>query len=100
MNIQELINSETNVTLSVTTSDLQNFADYLISQSKKELEEIVKTDKSETFLTAKQAADILKVDNSTLFRWAKKGILSPFKVGGHPRYKMSDIKAFSEGNHF
>jgi hypothetical protein len=97
MNIQELIKNGMNVSVTVKSEDLKHFADYLIEQTKKELEETVISDKAETYPTPKQVSEILNVDLTTLWRYRKKGYLVPIEVGGKRRYRMSDVKAILNG---
>ena len=99
MNITELLNTgEINVSVSIKVGELKEFADYLIEQTKKELEETVISDKAETYPTPKQVSEILNVDITTLWRWSQKGYLVPIEVGGKRRYRMSDVKAILNGN--
>ncbi len=95
--IQELLKNEANIVLTVDINILKNFADYLINVTKKELEEIVLTDKAETYPTVKQVSEILQVDTVTLWRWNKKGYLKHIEFGGGRRYKMSEVKAILNG---
>lgn len=97
VNIQELVKRCIGVAVTVELNDLKHFADYLIEQTKKELEEIVISEKAETYPTPEQASEIFNVDKSTLWRWAKRGYLVPIEVGGKRRYKMSEIKAILNG---
>lgn len=97
MNIQELVEKCTNVSITVNTSDLKVFGDYLIEKTKKELEEIVINDKAETYLTPKQVTEMLNVNATTLWRWQKRNYLVPIEFGGGRRYRMSDVKALMNG---
>lgn len=97
MNIQELIKSGANVSVTVESNDLINFGDYLIQKTKKELEEIVISEKAESYPTVKQVSEMLNVDLSTLWRWSKKNYLVPVEFGGGRRYKMSEVKALMNG---
>lgn len=97
MNIQELIKSGNSVSVMVESNDLKRFADYLIDQTKRELEEVVISDKAETYPTPKQVSEMLNVDTTTLWRWKNKGYLVPIEVGGKRRYRMSDIKKILNG---
>ncbi len=97
INIQELVEKCTNVSVTVNTNDLKVFGDYLIEKTKRELEEIVLSDKAESYPTIKQASEMLNVDASTLWRWNKKGYLKTIEFGGSRRYKMSEIKALMNG---
>lgn len=47
---------------------------------------------TDKYLTSEQTADLLSVDRSTLYRWEKKGILTPCKAGGVVRYREKDIQ--------
>ncbi|MBP7507253.1 MAG: transcriptional regulator [Prolixibacteraceae bacterium] len=100
MYIQELIEKYANVSINVEAKDLKHFADYLIEQTKKELEETVISDKAETYPTPKQVSEMFNVDLTTLWRWKKKGYLVPIEVGGKRRYKMSDVKAILYGGKY
>lgn len=99
MNIQELVEKCTNVSITINTSDLKVFGDYLIEKTKREWEEIVLSDKVESYPTVKQVAEMLNVDVCTLWRWNKKGYLKTIEFGGGRRYKMSEVKALMNGGH-
>jgi len=47
--------------------------------------------KKEIIYTPQEAADRLKVNRTTLWRWANRGKLLPRKIGGTVRYTESDI---------
>ena len=91
--IEELIKSKADLTLAIKIKDLKEFADYLIGKTKRELEEIVVSEKAETYPTIKQVSEILNVNITTLWRWNKNGYLKTIEFGGGRRYKMSDVKA-------
>lgn len=97
VNIQELIKSGSNVSLTIEISVLKDFGDYLIDNTKRNLEKVVLDDKMETYPTINQVSEILSVDLSTLWRWNKKGYLKTIEFGGGRRYKMSDVKAILNG---
>ena len=97
MNLQHLLDSGSNITVSVSLIDLKEFANTLIDKTKRELELAVISDKAETYPSPAQASEILAVDLSTLWRWNKKGYLCPVEIGGKRRYKMSDIKRILNG---
>ena len=97
MNIQEILKTGANFTVSIGINDLKEWHYEVINSIKKELEEIVLSDKAETYPTVKQVSDILNVDNSTLWRWNKRGYLKTIEFGGGRRYKMSEVKALLNG---
>jgi hypothetical protein len=97
MNLNEIIKSGTNVSITVEAKDLKHFADYLIDKTKKEIEDVVISDKAESYPTVRQVTEMLNVDASTLWRWNKKGYLKTIEFGGGRRYKMSEVKALMNG---
>lgn len=97
MNINELLESNAKISITVTGEDLLKFGDYLLEKKTRALEEAVISDKAETYPSPKQVAEILGVDLSTLWRWTRKNYLVPVEIGGKRRYKMSDVKALLNG---
>lgn len=94
MNIASLIESEANVQIVVTLSDLKEFALTIVSEAMaaKEAEK-----KGERYLTPDVVADMVGVSKNTLWRWEKEKYLIPIKVGRKSRYKLSDVKSILEG---
>lgn len=93
MSIQEIIKSGANVSITVGTNDLLQFANHLIRSTKEELEKSILAKNKETYITPDEASAQLRVDRSTLWRWAKTGYLIPAEVGGKRLYKQSEIDA-------
>ena len=89
--IQEIIQSGANVSITIGTNDLMQFANHLIRTTKKELESTILANREETYVTPDEASAQLRVDRSTLWRWSKTGYLIPIEVGGKRLYKQSDI---------
>lgn len=71
MNIASLIESESNVQIVVTLSDLKEFALTIVSEAMaaKEAEK-----KEEKYLTPDDVADMVGVSKNTLWRWKKRNI--------------------------
>ncbi len=97
MNINEIIKTGVNVTVAIGINELREWHKEVIADTRRELEEIVLSDKAETYPTVKQVSEILSVDLTTLWRWNKKGYLKTLEFGGGRRYKMSDVKAILNG---
>lgn len=97
MNLQNILESEANITISIGISDLRAWHAEVITSTKKELEAVVLADKAEKYLSPNQVSEMLGVDLTTLWRWAKKKYLTPVEVGGKRRYRSSDIKAILNG---
>jgi len=93
MNIQDIINSGANVSLTISASDLIEVINCAITATRRELEQSVTSDKMEAYLTAEEVAEMIGVTKVTLWRYAKKGYLTPIEVGGKRKYLKSDIKA-------
>jgi excisionase family DNA binding protein len=59
---------------------------------------ILSIDERERFLLPAEAARLLGVATSTLRRWAEEGKLqSGSTIGGHRRYRESDILRLAQG---
>ena len=97
MNLQDLLQSEANISLTVSLTDLRTFSNELIQQTKSELEAELIATRQESYLTRLETAGFMKVDQATLWRWAKRGYLSPIEVGGKRMYKMSDVMRILNG---
>lgn len=95
MNIQQLLESGANVTVSVTPADLKEFALSLINAA----QEMGKQQKKEEekYLSARETAEMIGATRTTLWRWEKTGYLVPIKRGNSVYYRLSDINKFMEG---
>lgn len=57
------------------------------------------TPEAEALLTPAEVAAMFRVDPKTVTRWAKAGKLSSIRtLGGHRRYRESEVKALLTGN--
>ena len=90
MNIASLIESEANVQIVVTLSDLKEFALTVAS-------EVMAAKEEYRYLTPDDVSEMLGVSKNTLWRWEKEKYLIPIKVGRKSRYKLSDVKSILEG---
>ena len=97
MSINEILKTGVNLTVSVGIGELMEWHREVIADTRRELEEIVLSDKAETYPTVKQVSEMLNVDTVTLWRWNKKGYLKTIEFGGGRRYKMSEVKAILNG---
>lgn len=86
------INSKT--LLLVTKEDLRDvLLDIINSNNSKSEKEGKQEDR---ILTRKEAAKMLSVDISTLWRWEKEGHLLPSRIGKRIYYKYSEIQRITE----
>lgn len=82
--------NQPNVTVAVTSADLQEFAHTIVERT---ISEMSKTERqeSEQYLTCDEAASMLSVSKNTLWRWNKTGYLCPVKVGRRLLYPLSKV---------
>ncbi len=80
------------VTISIKIGDLIEANEALVAQTKEQLEQIINDQSVETYPSREKVAELLDVDKSTLWRWAKRGLFVPIEVGGKRRYRMSDVR--------
>lgn len=97
MLLLELLKNNANINVTITLDDLRTYSSELIQQTKKQLEADVIAQQCESYLTRQETCDFLKVDQSTIFRWARRGYLIPIEVGGRRLYRLSEIKKIMEG---
>lgn len=97
MELSELLKTNANISINVTLDDLRTYSSELIDQTKQQLEAEVIAQQNETYLTRLEAADFLKVDQATLWRWAKRDYLAPIEVGGKRMYRKSDLQRILNG---
>lgn len=82
---------ESKIAVTVSLEDLETLFEKVVSIAKSELEHEIIEQKTEIYLSVKKVAEILDVNESTLYRWRNIGYLVPIEVGGKRRYKRSDV---------
>lgn len=97
MDIKQLVQCAPQINLTITASDLKDFAAQLIFETKEQLEQSISDSKAETYLSSDKVLEMLEISQTTLWRWKKRGYLVPVRVGGNERYRLSDIKKILEG---
>lgn len=97
MQLADLLQTNANISLTITLDDLRTFSNELIQSTKKELEAEVIAQQNESYLTRLETADFLKVNQASLWRWAKRGYLLPVEVGGKRMYRKSDLQRILNG---
>ncbi|MBV5281749.1 MAG: helix-turn-helix domain-containing protein [Paludibacter sp.] len=93
MNIDEILRSGTNVSITISANDLLEVINYTVTVTRREMEQLVNDDKMEAYLTADEVSEMIGVTKVTLWRWSKRGYLMPTEVGGKRRYCKSEITA-------
>lgn len=83
-----------NAILQISAGDLCEFANQLINSATEVARlQIQRADISKELLTIDEVCEMLKVSKMTLHRWDKNGVLKKIEVGGHRRYRRSDVEA-------
>ncbi len=91
--ITDILASDTNVILQVSSNDLKEFAQDILEGAKTiAMIEAEAATTSDQLLTIDEAAELLSVSKMTLHRWDKNGILKKVEIGGKRRYRKSDIE--------
>lgn len=92
-NIKDILCTEKNFILQVSSEDLKAFAQEILIEAKSiamiQAEAAASSDK---LLTIDEAAKLLSVSKMTLYRWDQNGILKKVEIGGKRRYRKSDIE--------
>lgn len=88
----ELAEENRNIIVAVSLADLIECNEELIRRTKAALEQQVTDATAETYPSAAKVAEMLDVNKTTLWRWAKSGYLVPIEIGGKRRYRMSDVE--------
>ena len=88
MNLKDLLSVGANVAITITPTDLKEFALYLIDEYQAARNQETKP---ETYLTPDDVASELGVSTNTLWRWQRIGYLMPVKVGRKSLYKRSEV---------
>jgi len=81
-----------NLIVQISLADLVEANSRLVAETRRELEQLITDQKSETYPSRDKVMEILGVSSATLWRWQKSGYLIPLNVGGKRRYRMSDVR--------
>lgn len=49
-------------------------------------------------LTAGEFAETLQVEESTIYRWARDGVVPSIRIGGVVRFRTQDVEALLRGD--
>ena len=80
-----------NIKLEITSEDLRNFSEELISRAVNEVATAMQDNKEDCLLSKEETKKRLGVCDATLWHWDKKGYLKPVKVGSKVKYRESDV---------
>lgn len=98
MDLLELARLNPEITVSIRVSDLLAAVRTIIAETRSELEQAVAKEHTDFLIPRTDVADILNVDESTLYRWEKDyGYLFPVRRGSRVFYRNSDIQPILNG---
>lgn len=91
INLIEIAKEHPGTIISVSVGDLLRANRELIDNTLHDMEQQLEVSHTETYLSATDVTKMLRINRSTLWRWAQSQYLVPIKIGGKIRYKRSDI---------
>lgn len=94
MNVQELLSSGAQVSITISPADLEEFALTIIDKVKQAQE---REQQPESYMTPDEVARVFDVTKNTLWRWDKIGYLKPVRCGRRLHYKRSDVTKLLDG---
>lgn len=97
-NLIELAKQCPGLQVTITLGDLVEANTLLIAETKRELEQLITDQNTETYPSREKVMELLDISETTLWRWNKIGYLVPINVGGKRRYRMSDIQRILGGD--
>ncbi len=97
-NLIELVRECPSLQITITLGELVEANNLLIAEAKRELEQIITDQNTETYPSREKVMELLGISETTLWRWNKIGYLVPINIGGKRRYKMSDVRRILEGD--
>ncbi len=90
---------ETNARLAITIrgEELKEFINDVMADARIKAESDIKERQSEECIDKEEVKRMLRVCDTTLWKWAKRGKLVPQKVGARNMYRKSDVLAVLKG---
>jgi hypothetical protein len=76
----------------VSTEELQSLVSNVLESKLNDFKRNFKPIEPNEYLSRSEVAKMLSVNESTIFNWKKRGILSAFQIGGRVFYKRKDVE--------
>ena len=76
----------------VSTDELQSLVSNVLESKLNDFKRNFKPIEPNEYLSRSEVAKMLSVNESTIFNWKKRGILSAFQIGGRVFYKRKDVE--------
>lgn len=93
-NLQQIYANGANALLVVTADDLRDFANQLITSTKR----IIEAQYKDVYYSVEDLCALLHVSETTIYNYQRKGKLKPIKMEGRTLYARADVeKAMHDG---
>ena len=76
----------------VSTEELQSLVSNVLESKLNDFKRNFKPIEPNEYLSRSEVAKMLSVNESTIFNWKKRGIISAFQIGGRVFYKRKDVE--------
>ncbi len=96
-NLLQILQNTPNISINVRGDDLITFGRDLITLTQRQYQDEKKVEPSSDLLEYKEALALFGVSGQTLWRWRKRGYITPIHVGGKLKYRRSDCEAIING---
>lgn len=91
LSLMELAEQSPNITISIKLSDLIEANKALIKETREEIEQQIRDEQQEEYLTIDQVSVLLQVEKTTLWRWNRDKYLIRYEIGGKRLYRKSEV---------
>ena len=94
---ETLIGTDARLAITISGEELKEFIEDVMADARLRAESEIKAKQSEECIDKEEVKTLLRVCDTTLWKWAKRGKLVPQKVGSRNIYRKSDVLAVLRG---
>ena len=94
---ETLIGTDARLAITISGEELKEFIEDVIADARLRAESEIKAKQSEECIDKEEVKTLLRVCDTTLWKWDKRGKLVPQKVGSRNIYRKSDVLAVLRG---
>lgn len=91
VNLMNQISNGGNYIIQISANDLREVVKSMYEDERIRTAQAIEQSREHATLTRKEAARLLGVTLSTLWKWGQEGYLVPVKIGSRVMYRPSDI---------
>ena len=89
--LHEILEDGGTTLLVISAEDMKKVICETVSETKRQIEDEIAQNNSETLLTGQLVQERLNISRTTLWNRRREGYLLPIEIGDKVRYKLSDI---------